>query len=54
MFLRPTVLRDATDVDNTTLRKYEDIWDIEIQSRTTGEENPVQPPLDSIYHGRLE
>jgi len=54
VFLRPTVLRDATDVDDTTLRKYRDIWDIEIQSRTTGEEEPVQPPLDSIYHGRLE
>ena len=54
VFLRPTVLRDANDVDDTTLRKYQDIWDIEIQSRTTGEEEPVQPPLDSIYHGRLE
>ena len=54
VFLRPTVLRDATDVDDTTLRKYEDIWDIEIHSRTVDDENPVQPPLESIYHGRLE
>ena len=54
VFLRPTVLRDATDVSNTTQRKYEGIWDIEIHSKTTGEENPVQPPLDTLYDGRLE
>jgi general secretion pathway protein D len=54
VFLRPTILRDATEVTDTTQRKYQDIWDIEIQSRTLDQENPVQPPLDTIYHGRLE
>jgi general secretion pathway protein D len=54
VFLRPTVLRDASEVSETTQRKYNDIWDIEIQSRTLDAENPVQPPLDSIYDGRLE
>ncbi len=54
VFLRPTILRDATDVADTTGRKYKGIWDIEIQSRTLDTENPVQPPLDTIYDGRLE
>jgi general secretion pathway protein D len=52
VFLRPTVLRDANEVDNATQRKYEGIWDIEIQSRTMKQDNPVQPPLETIYDGR--
>lgn len=52
VFLRPTVLRDASNVSDATQRKYEGVWDVEIQSRTLGEENPVQPPLDTIYDGR--
>lgn len=52
VFLRPTVLRDASSVSDATERKYEGVWDIEIQSKTLGEENPVQPPLDTIYDGR--
>lgn len=54
VFLRATILHDASEVTEVTQRKYDSIWDVEIQSRTLKTEDPVQPPLDTIYDGRLE
>ncbi len=51
VFLRPTVLRTSEDVLTTTARKYDNIWEVDIQSETT---NAPPPPLDSIYDGRPE
>jgi general secretion pathway protein D len=49
VFLRPTVLRTPDDVVTETDRKYDNVWEIDIQSQTTGK---PPPPLDSIYDGR--
>jgi general secretion pathway protein D len=51
VFLRPTVLRTAEDIAEATNRKYENVWEVKIQSETTSE---PPPPLDSIYDGRPE
>lgn len=32
VFLRPTVVRNKEEADQTTQRKYDDIWEVEIQS----------------------
>ncbi len=54
VFLRATILHDPSEVTEVTQRKYDSIWDVEIQSRTLKTEDPVQPPLDTIYDGRLQ
>jgi general secretion pathway protein D len=51
VFLRPTVLRTAEDIAEATNRKYENVWEVKIQSETT---SAPPPPLDSIYDGRSE
>lgn len=35
VFLRPTVVRDKNEADQTTKRKYDDIWEVEIRSGGT-------------------
>lgn len=47
VFLRPTVVRDDADVQKTTRRKAESIWQLGEQS-----EEPAQA-IDTIYDGRL-
>jgi general secretion pathway protein D len=49
VFLRPTVLRTPEDVATATNRKYDNIWEVDIQSQTT---SAPPPPLDSVYDGR--
>ena len=50
VFLRPTVLHTAEEVDASTNRKYEKVWEVKINGDTDHSE-PL-PPLDSIYDGR--
>jgi general secretion pathway protein D len=33
VFLRPTIIRDKTEADQATKRKYDDVWEVEIRSR---------------------
>jgi general secretion pathway protein D len=54
VFLRPTVMRTAEEVDETTNRKYQGVWELEIQSRAEEDEEFEPPPIDSIYEGRKE
>ncbi len=49
VFLRPTVLNTAEEVDQTTARKYEKVWELKINQDNHSE--PL-PPLESIYDGR--
>jgi general secretion pathway protein D len=50
VFLRPTVLRTAEEVDVATSRKYEKVWEVKIDG--DAEHSEPLPPLDSIYDGR--
>ena len=54
VFLRPTVLRTAEEVDATTNRKYQGVWELEIHSRAEENEEFEPPPIDTIYDGRKE
>lgn len=54
VFLRPTVMRTTEEVDATTNRKYQGVWELEIQSRAEEDEEFEPPPIDSIYEGHKE
>ena len=49
VFLRPTVLRTVEDATETTARKYESIWDVEMRSKQA-----TPPEIDTIYNGRTD
>ena len=50
VFLRPTVIRTEQDVQRTTQRMYERIWEVQIESRGTAKTQTV----DDLYEGRTE
>lgn len=54
VFLRPTVLRDAQDVADSTDRKYSSVWEIEISSEPKQDAAPTPPPIEGLYDGRRE
>jgi general secretion pathway protein D len=47
VFLRPTVIRDAADVEETTQRKATNIWQL-----GDTDDSSAAPPIDSFYDGR--
>ena len=49
IFLRPTVLRSPKDVEQVTQRKYNDIWEIVIESEGREEDQVI--PLEDLYKG---
>ncbi len=51
VFLRPTILRDAKDVGESTERKYSSVWEVEISSGDS-KEPQEPPPIDSLYDGK--
>jgi len=52
VFLRPTVLRTAEEVSEATDRKYEKVWEVQINSPDHRGHSTPLPPLDSVYDGR--
>jgi general secretion pathway protein D len=46
VFLRPTVVRNQTEADAMSNRKYDDVWDVEIR----GSESNV--PAEELFRGR--
>jgi general secretion pathway protein D len=52
VFLRPTVLRTAEEVSVATDRKYEKVWEVQINSPDQRDRSAPLPPLDSVYDGR--
>ena len=49
IFLRPTVIRNETDATATSVRKYNDIWDIEIN--TEGAHEEAKERIESLFQG---
>ncbi|NJN50536.1 MAG: type II secretion system secretin GspD [Gammaproteobacteria bacterium] len=54
VFLRPTVLRDAADVAESTDRKYQSVWEVEISSEPKNAPPQPAPPIEGLYDGRRE
>ena len=52
VFLRPTIQRTREEVAETTERKYNGIWQVQIESRESGSES--EPQLEQIYEGRRD
>ena len=52
VFLRPTIQRTREEVADTTERKYNGIWQVQIESRESGSES--EPQLEQIYEGRRD
>jgi general secretion pathway protein D len=48
IFLRPTVIRDRSSADTETLRKYEEVWEVEIL--VPGASKPGEP--SQLFDGR--
>lgn len=46
IFLRPTVMSDATDTQSVTDRKYQEYWEI-----TIGGKEQTQPAIDDLFKG---
>jgi general secretion pathway protein D len=46
VFLRPTIIRDKSEADGMTSRKYDDIWNVEIRGATPD----LQP--EELFRGR--
>jgi general secretion pathway protein D len=52
VFLRPTILRDQTDIADVTNRKYRGVWQVQ---GTLRERDALPPPsIDDVYQGRLQ
>jgi type II secretory pathway component GspD/PulD (secretin) len=54
VFLRPTVLHSVEEVTDVTNRKYEKVWEININSEDQKTHSEPLPPLDTIYDGRKQ
>ena len=52
VFLRPTIQRTREEVADTTERKYQGIWQVQIESRDSASEN--EPKIEQIYDGRRD
>ena len=52
VFLRPTIQRTREEVADTTERKYQGIWKVQIESRESASEN--EPKIEQIYDGRRD
>ena len=52
VFLRPTIQRTREEVAETTERKYNGIWQVQIESRES--ESESEPQLEQIYEGRRD
>ena len=52
VFLRPTIQRTREEVADTTERKYQGIWQVQIESRESASEN--EPKIEQIYDGRRD
>ncbi len=52
VFLRPTIQRTREEVADTTERKYQGIWQVQIESRDSASEN--EPKIERIYDGRRD
>ena len=52
VFLRPTIQRTREEVADTTERKYQGIWKVQIESRDSASEN--EPKIERIYDGRRD
>ena len=52
VFLRPTIQRTREEVADTTERKYQGIWKVQIESRESASEN--EPKIEQIYEGRRD
>ena len=52
VFLRPTIQRTREEVADTTERKYQGIWQVQIESRDSASEN--EPKIERIYEGRRD
>ena len=54
VFLRPTVLRDGTDVEGVTNRKYDGVWEIGGPGNPPPGIDPEAPApeIDALYRGR--
>lgn len=46
VFLRPTVIRNKAEADQVTNRKYDDVWEVEIRSRSG------DVPPEELFRGR--
>ena len=52
VFLRPTIQRTREEVADTTERKYQGIWKVQIESRESASED--EPKIEQIYDGRRD
>jgi len=52
VFLRPTVLRNQEEASAATERKYEKVWEVNLNGADNKAHSVPLPPLDSIYDGR--
>ncbi len=49
IFLRPIVLRSKQDVEDVTQEKYQDIWEVIIES--SGQQGKEAAPIEDLYKG---
>jgi len=52
VFLRPTVLSNQEEASAVTERKYEKVWEVNLNGDDNKTHSTPLPPLDSIYDGR--
>jgi general secretion pathway protein D len=57
IFMRPTVIRSTDDSNRTTLRKYQDVWEVEIVSDPDAGETPegsegTTSDLEDLFRGQ--
>ena len=48
------MLRTAEAVTDATQRKYEKVWEVELNTNDSSNKTIPLPPLESIYDGRQQ